>query len=128
MLVNSPPALRLRGVCIDSRRGNHKLPVRARRTGYSLDSMQQAVNKEAQKPPVATQRLTPNQVLDWLVEDKLVETAAAEQLKKERRYYRGALHPLVTVSDQKWKQLAPPHRPLGLEFLTEWLAKRVGMD
>jgi len=66
-------------------------------------------------------------VLDWLVEDKLVEPAAAEQLKKERRYYRGALHPLVTVADQKWKQVAPPHKALGIEFLTEWLAKRVGM-
>jgi len=90
--------------------------------------MQQAVNKDAQKPPVSDGRLTLNKVLDWLVEDKLVEAAAAEQLKKERRYYRGALHPLVTVADQKWKQAAPPHRALGIEFLSEWLAKRVGMD
>jgi len=89
--------------------------------------MQQAVNKDAQKPPVLEHRLTLAEVLDWLVEDKLVEAAAAEQLKKERRYYRGALHPLVTVADQKWKQVAPPHKALGIEFLTEWLAKRVGM-
>jgi general secretion pathway protein E len=90
--------------------------------------MQQAVNKDAQKPTVADHRLTLNEVMDWLVADKLVEAPAAEQLKKERRYYRGALHPLVSVADQKWKQLAPPHKLLGIEFLTEWLAKRVGME
>jgi general secretion pathway protein E len=90
--------------------------------------MQQAVIKDAQKPPVAEHRLTLNEVLDWLVEDKWAETAAAETLKKERRYYRGALHPLVTIADQKWKHLAPPHKVLGIEMLTEWLAKRVGME
>jgi general secretion pathway protein E len=90
--------------------------------------MQQVVNKDAAKPTVIEHRLTLAEVLDWLVEDKLVDSAAAEQLKKERRYYRGALHPLVSVGDQKWKQLAPPHKLLGVEFLSEWLAKRLGMD
>jgi general secretion pathway protein E len=73
-------------------------------------------------------RLSLPEVLDWLVEDKLVAAEAAEQLKKERRYYRGTLHPLVVVSDQKWKQAVPPHKLLSLEMLTEWLAKRVGME
>jgi general secretion pathway protein E len=84
--------------------------------------MQQAVIKDAQKPPVAEHRLTLNEVLDWLVEDKWADAAAVETLKKERRYYRGALHPLVTIADQKWKHLAPPHKVLGIEMLTEWLA------
>jgi general secretion pathway protein E len=57
-----------------------------------------------------------------------MQAAAVEQLKKERRYYRGGLHPLVSVADQKWKHLAPPYKTLGLEMLTEWLAKRVGME
>jgi len=103
--------------------------------------MPQTADKTADKPadkPQATEkpkpavvsgdRLTLNEVLDWLVEDKLVDAAAAEQLKKERRYYRGALHPLVTVAEQKWKSAQPPHKQLLLETLTEWLAKRVGMD
>ncbi|MBV8030942.1 MAG: type II/IV secretion system protein, partial [Betaproteobacteria bacterium] len=60
--------------------------------------------------------------------DKLLDPALAEHLKKERRYYRGAAHPLVVVADQKWKYLPPPHRPMSLESLTEWLAKRVGME
>jgi general secretion pathway protein E len=84
--------------------------------------MQQAVKTSADS------RLTLAEVLDWMVEDKLVDPALVEQLKKERRYYRGSSHPLVVVADQKWKFAAPPHRPVSLESLTEWLAKRVGME
>src|SRR5258708_5236777 len=68
------------------------------------------------------------EILDWLVEAKLVAAEAANQLKKERRYFRGTLHPLVVVADQKWRQASPPHKQLSLEPLTEWLAKRVGME
>ena len=84
--------------------------------------MQQAV-----KTPAGEHRLTLSEVLDWLVEDGMVDAAAAAQLNKERRYYRGVQHPLITVADQKWKSLAAPHRSLGLDVLAEWLAKRVGM-
>jgi general secretion pathway protein E len=84
--------------------------------------MQQAVKTSAEG------RLTLTEILDWLVEDKLVQVEVAEALKKERRYYRGATHPLVVVADQKWKQAVPPHRPLSVEALAEWLAKRLDMD
>ncbi len=84
--------------------------------------MQQAV-----KTPL-DHRLALPEILDWLVEDKLVAAEAANQLKKERRYFRGTLHPLVVVADQKWRQASPPHKQLSLEPLTEWLAKRVGME
>jgi len=82
----------------------------------------------AVEPKTADRRLTILELLDWLVEDRLVESAAAEQLKKERRYYRGSQHPLAIIAEQKWKSAAPPHKPLALEPLTEWLAKRVGME
>src|SRR5258706_11639937 len=88
--------------------------------------MQQAANKE--KPKVADHRLTLNEIIDWMVEDKVIDAATAETLKKERRYYRGASHPLVTVAEQKWKSPTPPNKVLGLETLTEWLAKRVEME
>ena len=90
--------------------------------GYSLLPMQQAVKTETG----AGHRLTIGEMLDWLVEDKIVAPEAAEELKKERRYYRGAMHPLVIVAEQKWRH--PNGKPLSLELLTEWLAKRVGMD
>jgi len=85
--------------------------------------MQQAV-----KAPAQERRLTLTEVIDWLVEDRLVDAESAEKLRRERRYYRGSSHPLVILADQKWKSAVPPHRPLTLEPLTEWLAKRVGME
>ena len=84
--------------------------------------MQQAVKSEADH------RLTLTEILDWLLEDKWVDPSAAEQLKKERRYYRGAMHPLSIVAEQKWRQAVPPGKVITLEILTEWLAKRVGLD
>ncbi|MDH4189559.1 MAG: GspE/PulE family protein [Betaproteobacteria bacterium] len=82
----------------------------------------------AAKPQPAEHRLTISEIVDWLIEDGLVDVATAELFKKERRFFRGNQHPLVIVGDQNWKSARPPHRPLSLEPLTEWLAKRVGMD
>ena len=93
--------------------------------------MQQAVKTQAgalQGEARAGERLTLAGILDWLVADQLVGAQAADDLKKERRYYRGALHPLVIIADQKWRSATPPAKPLTLEALTEWLAKRVGLD
>jgi general secretion pathway protein E len=84
--------------------------------------MQQAVQS-----PATERRLTLLEVLDWLVEDRMVGSATAEQLKNERRYYRGGQHPLVIIAEQKLREAAPPNRLLALEILTEWLAKRTGM-
>src|SRR5437764_626330 len=95
--------------------------------GYSLSPMQQAV-KTPSGEARAEQRLSLSEILDWLVADALVGAAAAEDLKKERRYYRGSLHPLAIIADQKWRQAAPSGKPLTLDALAEWLAKRVGME
>ena len=73
-------------------------------------------------------RLTIAELLDWLVEDGMVEPAEAAKMKKERRYYRGSQHPLAIIADQKWKSAQAPYKALALEPLTEWLARRVGME
>ncbi|MGD9952778.1 MAG: GspE/PulE family protein [Burkholderiales bacterium] len=78
--------------------------------------------------PAADRRLTLAEVLDWLVEDGLLASEPAEQLKKERRYWRGAQHPLAMVAAEKWKDARPPHKPLTLEALAEWLAQRSGLE
>jgi general secretion pathway protein E len=83
--------------------------------------MQQAVKTQAEK------RLTLAEIVDWLVEDKLVDPEAAEKLKKERRYYRGVLHPLAIVAEQKLKKSGSAAL-LTIEFLAEWLAKRSNME
>jgi general secretion pathway protein E len=79
-------------------------------------------------PKVAERRLTISDLLDWLVEDKMVSVEDADKMKKERRYFRGTQHPLSVIADQKWKSALPPHKLLALEPLTEWLAGRVGME
>src|SRR6185295_4287714 len=82
--------------------------------------MQQAV-----KTGTKEARLSLAELLDWLVEDGLAPREAAEALRKERRYYRGNLHPLCIVAEQKWKKGATL---LTLDYLGEWLAKRVGLE
>ena len=73
----------------------------------------------------AEHRLALTEIIDWLVQDGVVSGEPAETLKKERRYWRGAQHPLALVAAEGWKDLRPPHKPLTLEALTEWLAGRV---
>jgi general secretion pathway protein E len=90
---------------------------------YSLWLMQQVVKTQQES------RLTLAEILDWMLEDKMVDAESAEKLKKERRYYRGTMHPLVIVADQKWKKVSGAgHSLWTLDALTEWLAKRVGME
>ena len=91
--------------------------------------MEQAVKTQEGKKQDGS-RLTLAGILDWLVADKMVEPPAAESLKKERRYYRGTMHPLVIVAEQKWKKggTASGSTLLTLELLTEWLAKRSSME
>jgi general secretion pathway protein E len=82
---------------------------------------------QAATKPAAERRLTLAEIIDWLVEDGAVARAPAEELKKERRYWRGSQHPLALVAEAGWKDRRPPHRPLTLDVLAEWLAKRVGL-
>ncbi len=82
----------------------------------------------AAEPKVADRRLSIAELLDWLVEDKMLSAEDADKVKKERRYYRGSQHPLTVISEQKLKSTTAPFKPLGLEKLTEWLAKRVGLE
>jgi general secretion pathway protein E len=73
-------------------------------------------------------RLTLPEVVGWLLEDGMIEKAPADKLVAERRLYRGDIHPLVMIADQKWRNLLTAGKPLALEDLTEWMAKRVGLD
>ncbi len=88
-----------------------------------------ATDPKAELDPKAKERLLSiADLLDWLVEDKMVSAEDAVKMKKERRYYRGTQHPLTVIADLNWKSALPPHKPLALEPLTEWLAKRVGIE
>ncbi len=73
-------------------------------------------------------RLTLPEVLGMLVGDGMVERGEADALIADSRLRRIEAHPLVVIADQKWKSLLPPHRPLTLEDLSEWLAGKVELD
>ena len=73
-------------------------------------------------------RLALSEVLQALVGEGLVSKADADKLVADRRLHRGDYHPLVVIADQKWRSAKPPNKLLGLEWLTEWLAKETGME
>ena len=68
-------------------------------------------------------RLTLAEVVDGLLADGLAEAELAEKFKRERRYFRGDIHPLVVIAEQRWKTPGEPPRTLDLDALTEWLAR-----
>jgi general secretion pathway protein E len=73
-------------------------------------------------------KLTLREVLDWLVEDGLVEREVADKLLEDARFVRGtAKHPLVVIADARLRSAKAPHTPLHVETLTEWLAGKLKM-
>ncbi len=78
--------------------------------------------------PPKEHRLTLPETVDALVADGLIPADEAARFKKERRYFKGDVHPLIAIADQSWKSLLPPHRVLDLDALTQWLAKWSGLD
>ena len=73
-------------------------------------------------------RLTLVEVTDALVDAGLVAADVAAKFKDERRYFRGDIHPLVVIAEQRWKSLQPPHRTLDLDVLSQWLADWCHLD
>ena len=73
-------------------------------------------------------KLTLPEVLGMLAEDGMVAQQDTDELLATRRLHRNDSHPLVEVAAQSWKSLLPPHKPLHLEALTEWMAARAGLE
>ncbi len=89
------------------------------------------MNKAAEHshhPAAKDRRLTLPEVVDALVADGLVAADEAQKFKQERRYFRGDIHPLVVIAEQRWKALPPPHRTLDLDALSHWLADWSGLE
>src|SRR4029077_6589688 len=63
-----------------------------------------------------------------MVADGLVPKAEGEKLIADRRLHRGDHHPLAVIADQKWRSAKPPNKVMGVEWLTECLAKQTGME
>ncbi len=81
--------------------------------------------------PLKEHRLSLAETVDAMAADGLVAAATAEQFKQERRYFKGDVHPLISIAEQKWKSLALPGdttRILDLDALTQWLARWAGLE
>jgi general secretion pathway protein E len=73
-------------------------------------------------------KLQLREVLDWMVEDGLVAGEPAARLAQDSRVMRGgARHPVIVISEQRWRSLKAPQPLLTADTLTEWLAGRMGM-
>ncbi|MBI5439521.1 MAG: type II/IV secretion system protein [Nitrosomonadales bacterium] len=72
-------------------------------------------------------KLTLDELLHLLLQDGMVSPEEAGKLSRNRKSDHSNVHPLVVIGEQKWRSLLPPFKPLGVEFLTEWLAARIGM-
>ncbi len=70
-------------------------------------------------------KLTLAGILPWLQQDGIVSLAEADKLARNCKTDHA--HPLVAIGEQKWRSLQPPGKLLSVEYLTEWLAARIGM-
>ncbi len=74
---------------------------------------------------IKDQHLPLERVMQWLLADGMVEAAQAALLQRDAGRLRCDTHPLIVVAEAKLKSLAPPHRLLTLDVLSEWLAGKV---
>jgi general secretion pathway protein E len=78
-------------------------------------------------PQSREHQLTLAELLQWLLQDGMLLPSEAEKLAGNRKTEQSKLHPLVIIGEQKWRSLQPSGKLLSVEFLTEWLAARIGM-
>ncbi|ALP51678.1 type II secretion system protein E [Candidatus Tenderia electrophaga] len=77
------------------------------------------------------QQLVPlglRQIAELLFEEGLLAKQAYENLQVQARYRDlGDKHPLTLIADQRLKSALPPQRLLSEDFLSEWLAHKLGL-
>jgi general secretion pathway protein E len=74
-------------------------------------------------------RLELDETLAALLADGVLTEADAKRVRADVRTVRGRaeLHPLVLVANLKLADARQPDKPLSLEVLTQWLARRAGL-
>ncbi len=68
-------------------------------------------------------QLTVAEVADQLVSEGHLNGSEVNGLVSAYRNDRLGLHPLVVIANRHWKSLLPPHDPIDLEWLAQWLAR-----
>ncbi len=93
-----------------------------------MNDMQQGAS-ESPESARGNQELTLEMVLTDLVADGLLDAEQATEMRVTNQHRRGPrIHPLVLVGNQNYRAQRPPHEPLTLDFLTQWLAGRCDLD
>ncbi|MEL0583626.1 MAG: GspE/PulE family protein [Candidatus Thiodiazotropha sp. (ex. Lucinoma kazani)] len=66
-------------------------------------------------------------LLEWLVEDGLIDAELGRTVKAVTKGSKHKQHPLVLIADHKWPNQLNQQSILDIKPLTEWLANRVGI-
>ena len=89
-----------------------------------------STSPSATRSAAGDRKLQLKELLDWLVEDGLVEadTAAKVQVDARTRGGGGASrHPIAIIAEARLRSKKPPGGFLTADAITEWLAPRVKM-
>ncbi|MGZ5034986.1 MAG: GspE/PulE family protein [Usitatibacter sp.] len=77
-------------------------------------------------PAKADRKLLLKEVLDWLVEDGLVEREVATKLVQDTRFGQGGKrHPVTVIAEAHLRSRVPPSAVFTADSLTEWLGARL---
>ena len=81
--------------------------------------------------PLRLHSLELQQIFSWLLSDEIVDRASLKtsysRAVEIRKHGKAGAHALLAVAQCKLQMLAPPHRVLTLDWLSEWLAQKVGL-
>jgi general secretion pathway protein E len=92
--------------------------------GTNLVSSKIAMDKK-----VAPKHLDMQQIFTWLLADGVIEKPNVKVLYNQAQAIHKnatiAMHPLTAVAQCKIQSAIPPHKQLTLDWLTEWLARKV---
>lgn len=92
--------------------------------GTNLVSSKPAMDKK-----VAPKHLDMQQIFTWLLADGVIEKPNVKVLYNQAQAIHKnatiAMHPLTAVAQCKIQSAIPPHKQLTLDWLTEWLARKV---
>jgi general secretion pathway protein E len=76
----------------------------------------------------ADRKLLLKEVLDWMVEDGMLDVEAAAKILHDSRFGQGGKrHPVLVIADARLRSKKPPAALLTVDFVTEWLATRLRM-
>src|SRR4051812_36522585 len=77
----------------------------------------------------ADRKLQLKEMLDWMVEDGLVDADAVAKLAAEAKLASpGRRHPITALAEARLRSKKPPNPVLNADAITEWLAGRLKLD